>query len=586
MVKGISKGSSSLNYAKINIESKGKSDVSNENLLVTINFNSKNTVMPEFKEINIDESNSEKLAEKYSWIGNSKANSPKIRITSDKLSNVVVALPNLIKELPQKSQLSTLLVSVVTNYIDENTNAKNKKVYTIKSQFNVPNGYSGNKNVKLFTVLIDGVPIAKDEDYLDLIRNNSKPKQDEYYNGTCSVCTKPGKVTSNTTKFRLKSYITDKLSFASELKYFEKNFSLCEECYSFALSGENYIINNLTTFLGESLLVIPHSFKSKVDITDLKEVFIITETGINGTLNSLGNINNRLSRISYLNAYVLNLIFYRSVNASFKIMESINDIPSTRINAIITNLAKGNDKFSRVSESSVNLLKLNFLLSGYSKSIGVSYISKIFRFEKINEANIIREFIRSLRVLTHSNEERNRLESIRKNILSMIIFLYFFKLMRLVPITNTKGVDNMEDRLSNSMDREEESYLRDMQINEEKEALCRIGFLLSSVGYAQYKSGLSNNPIFNKVNFNGMDINTVSKLVIEVEEKMRQYKLFVYKNNVMDLFKLNLVLAKSINVWSLSNEENVFYIMAGYSISRALSFKKNNGEDMKGELDE
>jgi hypothetical protein len=58
---------------------------------------------------------------------------------------------------------------------------------------------------------------------------------------------------------------------------------------------------------------------------------------------------------------------------------------------------------------------------------------------------------------------------------------------------------------------------------------------------------------------------------------MKQYKLF-YKNNTIDLQKLNFIIAKEAQRWNLNNNENVFYIMAGYSISRANSFKNDDGE--------
>ena len=80
--------------------------------------------------------------------------------------------------------------------------------------------------------------------------------------------------------------------------------------------------------------------------------------------------------------------------------------------------------------------------------------------------------------------------------------------------------------------------------------------------------GLKNSPILETINFNGTDIKGIMRLVTSIEEKMKQYKLF-YKTNVMDLQKLNLVIARDANQWGLNNNENIFYIMTGYSILMA-----------------
>lgn len=126
----------------------------------------------------------------------------------------------------------------------------------------------------------------------------------------------------------------------------------------------------------------------------------------------------------------------------------------------------------------------------------------------------------------------------------------------------------MDNEPNDGSKRPEDAIIEKLGLDEQRESLIRLGFLISQISYAQYNSGLKNSPILEKINFNGTDIKGIMRLVTSIEEKMKQYKLF-YKTNVMDLQKLNLVIARDANQWGLNNNENIFYIMTGYSILMA-----------------
>ena len=183
-------------------------------------------------------------------------------------------------------------------------------------------------------------------------------------------------------------------------------------------------------------------------------------------------------------------------------------------------------------------------------------------------------FMQSERIRLYS-QNKAKDESVY-DFLKMIRFLFFLRNMELFKYEN--GVLPFMDL--KSMDKGsmlEESILESMALSEQEESLMRVGFLLAQVSYAQYDNKLKNSPILEKVNFNGMDIRGVKRLITILEEKMRQYNLF-YKNNVLNLQKLNIIIAKASGVWTLNNNENVFYIMAGYSIQRASRYKNDIGE--------
>jgi hypothetical protein len=81
-----------------------------------------------------------------------------------------------------------------------------------------------------------------------------------------------------------------------------------------------------------------------------------------------------------------------------------------------------------------------------------------------------------------------------------------------------------------------------------------------------------------------MDSKRLKRLTSEIFEKLRQYKaLTPYNKNTFSACKL--LLDKHINDWKLDDQENVFYILPGYSYRRQHS-KANTEEPEPNEPEE
>ena len=107
-----------------------------------------------------------------------------------------------------------------------------------------------------------------------------------------------------------------------------------------------------------------------------------------------------------------------------------------------------------------------------------------------------------------------------------------------------------------------------MEYSEAEKALFYLGRILSSIAYAQYKKGHESKPVLNKLNFNGMDTDAIVRLSLDLREKTRQY-------NIHDKTEWNFSeFTDSFNEkdWPLSKEQNVFYLMAGYSFGLTKSY--------------
>lgn len=111
------------------------------------------------------------------------------------------------------------------------------------------------------------------------------------------------------------------------------------------------------------------------------------------------------------------------------------------------------------------------------------------------------------------------------------------------------------------------AFFEKMGYNEDQKALFYLGRVLNSVAYAQVLAKHKNKPILNKLNYNGMDLASLAKLVIELSEKTQQYTLHASNEWLMsrftDVFKPN--------GWDIrvSKDEALLYLLLGYSFRTA-----------------
>jgi len=61
-----------------------------------------------------------------------------------------------------------------------------------------------------------------------------------------------------------------------------------------------------------------------------------------------------------------------------------------------------------------------------------------------------------------------------------------------------------------------------------------------------------------------MQMKKIERLFPEIFEKMRQYRVLTSENEKLYAIAMEL-LNKNKNAWSLSPQENVFYILSGYA---------------------
>lgn len=121
------------------------------------------------------------------------------------------------------------------------------------------------------------------------------------------------------------------------------------------------------------------------------------------------------------------------------------------------------------------------------------------------------------------------------------------------------------------IDEDKKEFLKQMGYDEQKAAMFLLGCMIGDIASAQSKDNKSSKPILNKLNYEGINSKKLIWLSNEVFEKMRQYDVLRY--NEMTFAEFKKLLDKQFNKWSLTPQENVFYILSGYGYSTAKGIK-------------
>jgi len=475
--------------------------------------------------------------------------------------------------------------------------------------------------VAVFTVAINGNLLVQREEYRRMLYNEKigclfDPKNKTYKNnfvrqGNCSLCDKKNEATTSTaTNLSFKFYMTDKLGFSSDLDgKFTKNFNICEMCYSDLLSGERFIDNNLKTYLGGiGCYVIPTLLFKNPDLNYFRfSQYVIHKNNALSNLVTLPEFEKELKKFREFeenekNNFVINYLFYRKGKSDFKILKLIKDVPPSRLDTIsavegkISNIIK--ERYHDQLDFHINLRtiskiiplglpdKKNKKVPSYSSYLEI--LDSIFSNNKIDYSVLIEKFSETIKIVYFKRAgytvtpkvdltvERFQRYLILK-ILQMNFALKFFKQLDLL-----KGMHMEKSSKIESLPEDIIQFWDAIgTYNDHQKALFLLGYLIGGIGNKQWKAGHKNKPILNKINFEGMNVQAVLRLTNEVFEKMIQYKILNRHESLFYQFK------KMIDTysqdWSLTNQENVFYILSGYSFATYQAISKGEIKEPIGD---
>ncbi|MBD3184933.1 TIGR02556 family CRISPR-associated protein [Candidatus Poribacteria bacterium] len=622
-----------------------KAEVKNKKQHVAIMDFSSTGDQLKFYEEEIDD----QTAHKYLWIGNAKGSDTQKRLSSDNLSYLVSqSISSLKDELNEDWELWKKLDCIINNYFldlgdipgqqrryryvldivkcgintemnlyqqremvqNEDISAKDvAQIVSDETQKYIESQRQlGDSEIGLYTVFLDGENLAQSTDYKNfLMQENLLPDFDDTYQAKCFVCHNESNLSYDVAKLKFKYYIKDKISFSSRFeKDFSKNFSFCKPCYMYLSAGENFIQNKMKTAMGRfQVYVIPKFlFNVKMSSEDIDGFgdYVIFSFNAAKNFKGMNKFNGLLQSYlkyqeSYKNSYTLNFLFYQENNSEFRILRCVKDVNPIRLRTLTkttNDIGIIGKKLLRESNSwNIDLGKIYFLTPiRISKGAPKAYkdllvlYSNILSGGEVSYYSMIRQFTELIRIykfekfsIFNINTEGNPLWEMSMAVMECNLFMLYLRKLEL--LKGGKYMSEVDLKSIGLDDDRMQEFVTEMGYDDTRTAMFLMGNLIREIGYRQG----GKEPILEKLNYQGIDARRLLRLTNEIFEKLKQYKVLKYNKSIFSAFKRLLDLY--INDWPLDDQENVFYILSGYSYrrQRAKGESVNETEEEQEEYD-
>ncbi len=518
----------------------------------------------------------------------------------------------------------------VKNYVD-----------AIKKIYNFDEKTEKGKNKKyLYIILIDGKTLLDDENYkniliyenLEKLFDKNEKNKDFLINSTCALCGKENYCSSK--EFPFKFYNIDKSGFSSKFdRKFIKNFLICKECYKDTKIGSVFIRNRLTSRIGiYNFMILPY-FNSKPSF-DLKakSMKIMDIFGPLSNIKSISDFEEELKDYKMFedpnNYFTFDYIFYKEKQASFKLIKAIKDISPSRFKTLIKNIEEINKNNSLLFSYSIKKIYYTFLVKTGKNSQDTFYIDildSLIHGKYINLSQVYKNFIAIYKRIYYGSFAGYNLSNYYKEGKSNSYFLRNFlnstAFLMLVYYLNCgerrdKSMDDFRNKILSiltSSKKEIEERIEEEKDDKKKEklnfinnkyeniisyfeltknttndlhkALVIIGIMISRIAQKQSGKGHSNYPILNKINFQGMKFKDIQCLYNTIWEKLKQYNLISKSSNNSLMGLISEIISTYQKEWdkTISKEENVYYIMSGFSIGILSTYRQEEGEELEDE---
>lgn len=453
--------------------------------------------------------------------------------------------------------------------------------------------------IGLFVLMIDGKPISQAKEYKKAVIEAKKPRnagEQVKNNGRiCSICGSKEDVTEDLSGMKIKYYTTNQIIFASNLnkKNYFKNMQLCQQCLNKLLSGENYVKNYLNTTLGNfDLYIIPHFiYGSPINSSELDF--------IKGRINNSFNLAKNLQDMEELRDdiretldlkeedyyFLLNFVFYEQSQQATKIQRLVKDVSPS----IFEKVGEAIISARRIIKNAINenlKLLMNLQTIYYMVPVRLSQgkctefkdvmdlYDAIFTTQKINNKRIIDNLVEIARIIRLAKDGYNvrpQEESLEFFMVRANMFIKFLENLGCLEGGETLDVSTL------NLNEDIKNYIQNMKYDEQQTAMFLLGYFIGEVGNAQRVRMNGEKPILNKLNFNGIDRMKIKKLANEVFNKLNQEK--IRKFHEVTYFEFKKILDKNLDRWKLNKNENLFYILSGYSFATVKPMLKGGEHD-------
>jgi len=456
------------------------------------------------------------------------------------------------------------------------------------------------------------------EEYLEVVKKenklglNQKTKKTRH-NRVCYICKKlkPDVSSSYSKNFSRtginKIFTTTTINTSPFLQKFNYDnvYSICSSCYQKLLSGENVIAKEFSCKIaGEDAFIIPQGLTSDFEYKYLG----ILKKGVdlafrNSDAKTWIKTIESEQYLSNIKQYLINFIIFRTDGTSVKVLETIEDVPTIRLEKVMKTLASINSELKPYSDnfslgSIYGLVPVKVNKNGEQVDIGrvLSLYKALLSGEKISYKTLFDYAIEGLekglkqfskqQIDNYYNMGLTRYIGREDFFVKRLIFGYIvlIKTCQELNILDSEvfkyfkrevgALDNIKTQQSEKrlLIEEMEEFLEKQGFDDNAKALFYLGVLIYRVAYKQVKKGHKTKPILSKIQFQGMNKSEITNLYNDVVEKLIQYdELKSASTEKVNTFS-EYILNRFNNYYKLdepkearNGQENVFYIMSGYS---------------------
>lgn len=377
-------------------------------------------------------------------------------------------------------------------------------------------------------------------------------------------------------------------NYASNFGSFRKNFQANPEKVAALDRASKYVLDNLNVKIaGINHVLVPDFLAKNLKKFDLEEteLFLNRSAELLFRLDKFETIVDR--ELPEISVFWINYLAYESDGNYLKVINHIKDVNSRYLANLVDVFHETAIYFRPYigGRYLFNLQSIYYLIpvrdgESSKKNEALDLFKCILEQRRIDPAILFRHFIDL--ILCHWYGRYQGYPNITRNenfdfaakdaVFKYTALFYALKQLGLVNMEQEqRDTSDTTGQVSSGMQQQIEQFFEKMGYTEAEEALFYLGRILSSVANAQYKKGHESKPILNKVNFNGMDAQAIVRLSLDLAEKTRQYGIHSKTEWNFSRFHERF----NDKNWPLGAEQNVFYLMAGYSFGLTQSESYN-----------
>ncbi len=374
-----------------------------------------------------------------------------------------------------------------------------------------------------------------------------------------------------------KIFQTTASNYASGFSDFKKNFQSNPATLASLDKASDYVLNNLNTKIaGVSHIVLPNYLHKNLKDFDLDQIkSFLDKTG--DLLFQYQSLDTELDKhLPELDLFWVNYIAFESDGNSFKIMNHIKDVNSAYLKKLIEVFGHTDFEFRSFlgDRAYLNLQSIYRIIpvrDGQKSKVNpvLNLFKEILEQKPIQQEVLFDHFITL--ALCHWYGRHRAFPNVRKidsfdfaikdAVFKYSALIYALKQLNLIDMETENRQEESTETVKSEFQQRVDGFFEKMEYGEEEKAIFYLGRVLSSIAYAQYKKGHESKPVLNKINFNGMDAQSIVRLSLDLAEKVRQYNIHHETDWNFARFREKF----NEKNWPLTKEQNVFYLMVGYS---------------------